>query len=656
VVAYAAAMLAKLGVHLPSSEEAGVCGPVELDPLLLSIVAGGILLLFAILIGYMQRRHKLLSDVRMGLNFLSVITRLKLTGTRTRRTFQRSFKDTVARWPNKVAVEFVDDGRKLTFREMDLLANKFANFFASQGLRKGDVAAMMMTNKPEYICIELALAKIGVVSALFNYNLKGNPLSHSIKVAEAKIVIYDSDLGSVLKDISGEHPSVKFLSYGPPPADGGFGVRVDELVQQGSDTEPDPAVSDSISQDAVLSLVYTSGTTGLPKAAIIKHKRVYLTSVGFAKQFNISHSDKIYCTLPLYHSSGGNIGLGMMINLGSTLVLRSKFSARNFFKDLHDTDATVCQYIGELCRYLLATPPSEYDTKHSLRLAFGNGLRKDVWEEFVKRFKVKEIGEFYGATEGNVVFFNYWGHGEPYGAIGKGGFLNRLILGWTIVKFDVVHEEPVRDKYGRCIPCEDGEAGELVAFIGGTSEFVGYYKNKEATEKKILRDAFKKGQNCFRSGDLVMADRQSYLHFVDRIGDTFRWKGENVSTTEVSLALSKADELEDINVVGVEVPGKDGRACLAAVTEKEGHKIDLEKLLRVAKEELPAYAVPLFVRLLPKQETTGTFKLMKAKYRSEGIDPEKVTDALFWLDPDTRKYQPFNKAVYESIKTGKAKI
>jgi len=657
-------------------------------PLLVFLKASLVVLIVYLLLVYLERRHKLVSDCRTGIAFLSVL--LDMYVFKKPRTFTRCFADAVRKWPNKIAVHFVDDGRQLTFKEIDIRANKVAHLLAKHGLGRGDVGAVMMTNKPEYIIVELAIAKLGAVSALLNYNLKGEPLQHSLQVAGAKLLVFDDDLAEVVQPVlqayaaakgggggGKESKSKKGKEKDAPPAAGGavpalfFGpgnaalkkwaISMNKVVASQPETLPEYANLDKQPQNEPMSLVYTSGTTGLPKAAVVKHSRVFLMSMSFARQFSVQHSDKIYCTLPLYHSAGGNIGLGIMVNRGCTLALRSKFSASNFFKDVHETGATVTQYIGELCRYLLSTPPGPYDRKHKLRLAFGNGLRPDVWPKFVSRFNIQEIGEFYGATEGNIVFFNYWGRGEPPGAIGKGGFFNRIILGWTIVKFDPIREEPIRDSRGRCIPCEDGEAGELLARISITSEFSGYYKNKEATEKKILREAFGwKNSHWFRSGDLIMVDEQSYIHFVDRIGDTFRWKGENVSTTEVALALGKVECLEEVNVVGVEVPGKDGRACMAAVTIREGQKLDLDGVLSEAKAHLPAYAVPVFIRVLEKgtQETTGTFKHMKAKYRTEGINCEVVKDEMYWLDPCQKEggYVPYGKEAYAKICSGKSKL
>ncbi len=618
-----------------------------------------------LLLAYLEKRHKLLSDCRTGLCFLSVL--LDMYVWKKPRTFVNCFDDAVRKWPTKVAVHFVDDGRQLTFQEIDVRANKAAHLLSKKGLRAGDVCALMMTNKPEYIITELAIAKLGAVSALLNYNLKGEPLKHSISVAGATILVFDDDLAEVVLPVVEARQGKNGNGLGPlqalfvGPGDAAtkkWATSLNKEIAAQPETAPDPSVLLGVKQDHPMSLVYTSGTTGLPKAAVIKHKRIYLMSMGFCRQFAMRHNDKIYCTLPLYHSAGGNIGLGLMVNRGCTLALRSKFSASNFFKDVHETGSTVTQYIGELCRYLLSTPPGPYDRKHQLRLAFGNGLRPDVWPKFVERFGIREVGEFYGATEGNIVFFNYWGTGEATGAIGKGGFFNRIILGWTIVKFDPIKEEPIRDGKGRCIPCQDGEAGELLARISVTSEFSGYYKNTEATEKKILRGAFgNKNSNWFRSGDLIMVDDQSYIHFVDRIGDTFRWKGENVSTTEVALALGSAECLDEVNVVGVEVPGKDGRACLAAVTVREGHKLDLKTVYECAKDHLPAYAIPVFIRVLPTQETTGTFKHMKAKYRTEGIDVDVVKDALYWLDPEGRGgYKKYGKDAYKKIVSGQAKL
>jgi len=312
--------------------------------------------------------------------------------------------------------------------------------------------------------------------------------------------------------------------------------------------------------------------------------------------------DRLYLVLPLYHSAGGMIGVGLMFSHGITLVLRRKFSTSNFLPDIKKYRCTTFQYIGELCRYLMTIPPSAQDTDHNLRLAFGNGLRPDIWEAFQKRFNIPYVGEFYSATEGNVTVFNFVGpDGEGRGAVGRVGPLMKAFVSATTVKFDVVKEEPIRGKNGFCIRCPHNEIGELIGAIDmsdPTKAFEGYYGNKAGTEKKILRNVFKKGDMWFRTGDLLRVDDKGYFYFCDRIGDTFRWKGENVSTTEVAEVLSVFPGVKEVNVYGVEVKGADGRAGMAAMVLDDN--IDLKGLATHAIKDLPSYAVPVFLRKLPE--------------------------------------------------------
>jgi len=423
------------------------------------------------------------------------------------------------------------------------------------------------------------------------------------------------------------------------------------------DSEIDKSIVDDIGLQSIFSLVYTSGTTGLPKAAIVKQKRVYLGSYSFYLSFGLRHSDKLYCVLPLYHSSAGLLGVGMMINGGVTLVLRSKFSKSAFFKDCVDYKVTVIQYIGELCRYLLLADETEYDTKHNIRLAFGNGLRADVWKDFTKRFNVKRISEFYAATEGNVLFINNWKEGDIIGPMGKGGFLNRATLGYTFVKYDVEKDELIRDQNGCCIKCKKGEPGELITRVAGASDFPGYYKNEKDTEAKMIYSPFGKGSGKWaRSGDLITRDKYSNIWFTDRIGDTFRWKGENVSTGEVTNLLSETPDVESIQVVGVELPKHEGRACMAVVQLRSGIEIlDFDSFTSISKKNLPKYAQPLFVRLIKQVDMTGTFKPSKTTYKKQGISVE-CKDPIYYMNAKTNKFERLTDETRTLIENGSLKF
>jgi len=564
------------------------------------------------------------------------------------------YRDAALQWPNKAAIYSIDDDRSLTFLDLERKSNQLAHYLLAKGLRPGDVCALYMMNKPEFVVSWLAMCKIGVIGALINFQLRNKSLVHCVKVAKAKFLLFGIEcvegVAEVQADLKEFVPTERMASQGGLVD---FCACCDLEVATSSDAAVDPTLTAGVKSSDTCFLVYTSGTTGLPKAGIIKHVKSYLAGHGFVKYFGIRHDDRIFTTLPLFHSAGGMIGVGMMATSGATLCLRQKFSARSFFEDANKCGATVCQYIGELCRYLTLTEPGEFDKNHSIRIFIGNGLRPDIWQGFVDRFGISEIGEFYGATEGNYAAFNHWFQGDERGrgAVGKTGYLYRKYQGNKVVKFDVVEEAPVRGPDGFLIECGPAEAGEMLAPIDNSDPikaFPGYHDNAKATEGKILRDAFQKGDMYFRTGDLLRVDEMGYVYFVDRIGDTFRWHGENVSTTEVAEVVSQCPGVQEVNVVGVEVPGSDGRAPMAAMVA-DPKSIDVERLLAACRKDLPKYAVPLFLRFLPEVEITGTFKHRKVEYKKEGADPAKVADPLMYLHAKEGKYLPLTPEAWQAI-------
>ena len=410
-------------------------------------------------------------------------------------------------------------------------------------------------------------------------------------------------------------------------------------------SRPDRKHREGLTNYDVCAYIYTSGTTGLPKAAKLIHnrmRRAFRLPVCLA---SMSSDDRVYIVLPLYHITGGGLAMGGALFTGATTILKRKFSASDFWRDVSGHDATLFVYIGELCRYLLNTAPHPDETSHKLRAGFGNGLRGDVWAEFVDRFKVPSMRELYGSTEGNVNFLNLDG---KVGAIGQlPRFLDKK-MGAAFVKFDVESELPIRDENGFCIKCDVDEVGEVIGRISdeGRESFQGYHDKKQ-TEKKILRDVFETGDNWFRTGDLMRRDGLGYVYFVDRIGDTFRWKSENVATNEVGDILSKFDGIEMANVYGVEVPGCDGRAGMASITL--GKNIDFTELANYLKSTLPAYAVPLFLRVRTDVDTTGTFKFRKVEAVKEGFDLKQVSDPIWFLNPETKTYAEMDDENFKRI-------
>jgi fatty-acyl-CoA synthase len=395
--------------------------------------------------------------------------------------------------------------------------------------------------------------------------------------------------------------------------------------------------------------IYTSGTTGLPKAANVSHLRACLMGGGAAGAQELGPEDRVYVTLPLYHSAGGVMAAGSALLSGGVLVLARKFSASRFWSDCRENEVTSFQYIGELCRYLLHTPEHPDEQRHRVRICIGNGLRPEIWEAFQERFNIPKIIEFYGATEGNVALMNLDG---KVGAIGRLPRLIRAAMGVALIRYDVAKDEHVRGPDGFCVPCKPGEVGEAIGRITGVSRFEGY-SNPEATEKKILRNVFKTGDAYFRTGDLMRLDADDYFYFVDRIGDTFRWKGENVSTNEVAEVLSVCPGVKEANVYGVTVPDQDGRAGMAALVVNEG--FDPTALAERCGRELPGYARPLFLRLLPQIEITGTFKHRKVELVKEGFDPAAISDPLYFLDGE-RGYVPLDAELHGRIVRGEQRV
>ena len=554
---------------------------------------------------------------------------------------------TADRVPQNEAIRF--EGRSLTYEGLDHLANRFAHWALAQGMVKGDIVALFMTNRPEFLACWLGLSKIGVITGLINTNLTGQPLIHTITISAAKHVIVSSDLAQPYQAIAGQLTTApKAWSHG-----GVFDGAADldaALAEASPQRPPRPAIKGG---DVAL-YVYTSGTTGAPKAAKMPHWRVIGMMRAFVGGGRGVSTDKVYVTLPLYHSTGGLCGTGFAITTGATIILRRKFSATHFWEEATNEGATVFFYIGELCRYLLNQPPHGKETAHKIRLAVGNGMRPDVWDRFQTRFKIPKVLEFYGSTEGNVSMINFDGR---VGAIGRiPGFLKKR-LNVRVVKFDLEAESPIRTADGLCIEAAVDEVGEALGEIRMDEvrfRFEGYSGDQKQTEKKILRDVFQKGDAWFRTGDLMRVDKDGYFFFIDRIGDTFRWKGENVSTNEVGDVLATYEGINEANVYGVQVGGLDGRAGMAAISMEDS--VDLTALRAYVERNLAAYARPLFLRIQPQTDITGTFKYRKVELVREGFDPTKTNDKLYFDNPETKRYEPITEALFADIQAGKFKL
>ncbi|MGZ8371014.1 MAG: AMP-binding protein, partial [Caulobacteraceae bacterium] len=455
----------------------------------------------------------------------------------------------VDRWPERTAL--ISGAERMTFASMDRLANRYAHWARAQGLKRGDTVAIMLPNRIDYAPIWYGLSKVGVAAALINNHLRGAPLAHCLTAANARHVIVDATTADGLAAaVAGD--AKKAVVWNLSPARGQE-RDLPTALKSASGVRPSRDVRHGMTARDVALYIFTSGTTGLPKAARMTHMRVQLYMRGFAGSTGSNQDDVVFCALPLYHSTGGLCALGAAWLNGGAFAISAQFSASRFWEEAITAGATMFVYVGELCRYLVNSPERPTEREHKIRLAFGNGLRPDIWGDLKRRFNIPHILEFYGATEGNVSMFNF---DEKPGAIGRAPKWLRSRFNVRLIAFDVEREEPVRGPTGLCVEARPGEVGECVGEIGehARTAYAGY-ADKAASEKKILRDVFKKGDAFFATGDLMRQDRDGYFYFVDRIGDTFRWKGENVSTNEVAERLLAYPGIEEATVYGVAVDG-----------------------------------------------------------------------------------------------------
>uniref|UniRef100_A0A7E4V5Z6 Very long-chain fatty acid transport protein n=1 Tax=Panagrellus redivivus TaxID=6233 RepID=A0A7E4V5Z6_PANRE len=577
---------------------------------------------------------------------------------RENRGIHEIFLDVVRKSADKTALIDVQTGRSLTFSEFNRLSNRFANYFKQKGFKRGDVIALYMENSPEFVAAWMGLAKLGVVTAWINSNLKMEPLAHCVTTSEAKAIITSSTLASVLTAThqGGHFKHVDFAqySYGKP-----VGTDPDDFIDLSAELmksdslEKEPEKDKEVDFRSILCFIYTSGTTGMPKAAVMKHFRYYSMVMGSAQSFGIYPTDRIYISMPLYHTSAGIIGVGQMLITGSCCVIRQKFSASNFWKDCVKYNCTVGQYIGEICRYLLAQPSIPDERNHKMRLMYGNGLRPEIWQDFVDRFGVR-IGELYGSTEGTSNLVNI------DGKVGACGFLpisplTSKMHPVRLLKIDEASGDVIRRSDGLCIPCRPGETGAMVSTIRKNNPLLIFegYLNKSETSKKVICNVFKQGDRAFLTGDILHWDRLGYVYFKDRTGDTFRWKGENVSTTEVEAVLMPLRSITDCTVYGVHIPNTEGRAGMAAIVKSPKADADNDKFLSEVSQKvascLASYAIPVFVRLCVSVDRTGTFKLIKTHLQSQGYHTE---DSIYLWNAAKKQYLPFTLEQRKRLDSG----
>lgn len=547
--------------------------------------------------------------------------------------------------PNATAVKYLNTD--LSWKQLDKEVNRTATAFKAMGVRADDKVAILLDNRPEFLIFLLALSRLQAVAVLLNTSIVGKSLAHCINAAEATNIVVGSEhvekIPPVLEDIERIGADRVWLAVDPDEErqtatklrEFGY-CDLDEVLQKVRD-DALPPISPSIMDTCCY--IYTSGTTGLPKAAIVTNQRLLAGGAIFARaMFDLKPYETVYVASPLYHSMGLNCGFGSCLISGASVALRRRFSASDFWNDVRKFDANAFTYVGELCRYLVNQPPSADDRNHNLRVIGGVGLRPDVWREFVKRFGVDQIHEMYGATEGA---------GGLHNVTGKVGMMGRKQKKQAIIRCDLETGDIIRNAQGFCEPVGVNETGLFVNFIDKLAPFDGYVDRK-ASEKKLIDDMFKKGDRYFNSGDLVTLHDDDWVSFADRVGDTFRWKGENVSTNEVAEVLNGCAGVLESNVYGVEVPHNEGRAGMASLNVSED--FDIAQLAKLVMKELAAYQRPYFIRLQKKMRLTQTFKHQKVDYRKEGFDPEIIDDELHLLLQGN--YVKLDRAKYEALNSG----
>ena len=563
-----------------------------------------------------------------------VIVRGAITGFLARPSAKTSigkvFQERAARYGDRVFIKFGDE--RLSYREANETVNRYAAVLSARGIGHGDVVGIMLRNSPQSVLLMLAVVKCGAVAGMLNYHQRGKVLAHSIGLLSARAVVAETDFVEPITE-SGAHAT---------------GLMTVEELQQLAATAPttNPAVTAAVLAKDKAFYIFTSGTTGMPKASVMTHYRWLRALAGFGGLgMRLTSNDTLYCCLPLYHNNALTVAVGAAVNAGAALALGTSFSASKFWDEVIRYDATAFIYIGEICAYLLNQPPKPTDRAHHVRVIAGNGLRPAIWDEFTTRFGIERVCEFYAASEGNTAFLNVFNIDKTTGICPSPV---------AFVEYDAESGDPLRDDAGRVRKVKTGQPGLLLSKVSSFQPFDGYTDEK-ASEKKLVRDAFKDGDVWFNTGDLMRSQGFGHAAFTDRLGDTFRWKGENVATTEVEAAVATDPQVEDCTVFGVEVPGAGGRAGMVAIQLKEGHEFDGQSLAKAAYEHLPGYAVPLFVRVAESLAHTSTFKSQKVDLRKQGYGAgeEKVDDPLYVLAGRDEGYVPFYDDYPAEVADGK---
>ena len=554
--------------------------------------------------------------------------------------------------PDKVFL--LDGDQQLTFAQLNQQANQVAHAALTLGLKRGDVVSIMLENRFAFFSYWLGMAKIGVTAALLNTNTRGKALLHAFEITESKAAFIGEECIEALNSIDSLPAGINFFAIADSEttiaeAELPFSITYfDSRTAAASSENPDRSVRDGLVAENFVFYIFTSGTTGLPKAARISHMKWLGVGDGMVSMLNFTPADVFYCVLPLYHGAAGMSLTSSALSVGASIVLKRRFSVSQFWPEIRKYSVTTCQYIGEICRYLYNQPARPDDKDHTLVQMMGAGLGTDIWAKFQARFGVQYIYEGWSATEANTNMINL---DNKVGSCGRLPFKDKTNA--RLIRYDLDAGAHARNDQGFCIECEPGEVGEMIGMILnlpdiGAGRFEGY-TSADATDKKILRNVFQPGDTWFSSGDLLRKDAEDYYYFVDRVGDTYRWKSENVSTQEVTEAIGGFESSAIMNIYGVQVPGQEGRAGMAAIVLKENAVFDGDKFFAFAEERVPRYAAPMFVRISAQADLTATFKLRKVDLQKQGYDPQRFADPLYVRDESNRTYASYSLELLERL-------
>ncbi|WP_419811125.1 long-chain-acyl-CoA synthetase [Bacterioplanoides sp.] len=547
-------------------------------------------------------------------------------------------------------IALIDQERRFSYQQLNQQVNRLAHFIASQEIGMGDTVGILAENRAETLIAVLASVKLGAIASMMNTAQRGDVLLHSINLVKPSLMLIGEELSDNISEIRPQLDNtlnkqlylIRDTSSADPCPSHDHYQELEPLLRQQPDHNPDSTRLITMRQPCYY--IFTSGTTGLPKASVMSHYRWYKSMAGMGlASIRLTRKDVLYLALPLYHNNALTVSLAAVLGAGATLVLARKFSVRRFWDDIRRVNATAFCYIGELCRYLLNQPNSNLDQQHKIRVMIGNGLRADIWMAFKQRFGIQHINEFYGASECNLVFTNSFNLDKTAGF---------CPLPYAIVQYSIEDDTPVLDQSGFMIPVAKGETGLLITEVNQKQPFEGY-TDSNASDKKLFRHVFKPGDCWFNTGDLVLHQGYKHIAFVDRLGDTFRWKGENVATTEVEAVLMDYPDISHAVVYGITLPGCDGRAGMAAITlDTSEQTINWQALTQHLQKKLPAYAVPLFLRIRPQQEITGTFKYKKSALQQASFLQSQFNEPVYLLLPRGKHYQPLTPAIEHQVQQG----